>query len=243
MMNKRWIAAGTLVLALVLTSCEWWPRTVSGNGNMRTETRSVAGFSEVAVGGPFEVEITPNADFGLIIEADENLLNYIHVDKEGDRLKVKVRNGVNLRSKKGIKLRIALPELTAVSFAGSGNMKVNGVVQTNDKLKIDIAGSGNVTAEVDCPEVDADITGSGTIQLTGRTRSVDLSIAGSGDYKAEQLLSENTKVSVAGSGSAWVYASAVLEASIAGSGDVYYRGNPADVKRNIAGSGEVQPLQ
>lgn len=242
-MKKQWIAAGALVLALLTTGCQWWPQTVTGNGNMRTETRSVAGFSEIAVGGPFEVEVNPGADFGLVIEADENLLRYIHVDKDGDRLKVKVRNGVNLRSKKGIKLRISLPELTSISFAGSGNMQVNGIVKTGDKLKIDVAGSGNVTAEVDCPEVDADIAGSGTIQLTGRTRSVDLSIAGSGDYKAEQLLSENTKVSVPGSGSAWVFASASLDVSIAGSGDVYYRGNPADVKRSIAGSGEVQPLK
>lgn len=242
-MTKRWIAAGALVLALALTGCQWWPQTVSGNGNMRTETRSVAGFTEIAVGGPFEVEVTPNANYGLVIEADENLLRYIHIDKDGDRLKVKVRNGVNLRSKKGIKLRISLPELTAISFAGSGNLQVNGVVKTGEKLNVDVAGSGNVTAEVDCPEVDADIAGSGTILLTGRTRSVDLSIAGSGDYKAEQLLSEDTKVSVAGSGSAWVYASASLDVSIAGSGDVYYRGNPANIKRSIAGSGQIEPMK
>ncbi len=230
------------MLALALVGCQWWPHTVSGNGNMRSETRSVAGFSEISVGGPFEVEVIPNADFGVVLEADENLLRYIHVDKEGDRLKVKVRNGVNLRSKKGIKLRISLPELTAISFAGSGNMRVKGVLKTDQRLTVAVAGSGNVYAEVDCPDIDADIAGSGTIEMTGRTRSVDLSIAGSGDYKAEKLLSESTKVSVAGSGSAWVYASADLEVSIAGSGDVYYRGQPANLKRSIAGSGQVEPL-
>jgi hypothetical protein len=55
-------------------------------------------------------------------------------------------------------------------------------------------------------------------------------------------MSEYVDLSIAGSGSAKVYASMGLEVSVAGSGNVYYAGNPEKVKKSIAGAGFVKPI-
>lgn len=229
---------------MLISSCNWWGmKTVTGNGTIVTEKRSVAGFSEVSVGGPFEVVIRPGEGYGVSIETDENLLPYVNFDKDGRKLKIKLRHGVNIRSKHGIKVKISMPEIRALSFAGSGKISVEGEIVSNEKLKLSVAGSGDIEAGVKCPVVDANIAGSGTIKVWGETRDVDLDIAGSGDFKAADLLSEKTKVSIAGSGNAHVYASTNLDISIAGSGDVYYKGNPPNIKKSIAGSGNIKPMQ
>lgn len=228
---------------LLLASCNWFGmRTISGNGNIITEKRSVAGFSEVSVGGPFQVEIRPGESYSVRIETDENLVRYINFDKDGRKLRIKVHNGINIRSKHGVKVFISMPEVRALSYSGSGKIVVDGKLQSDNKLEVSVAGSGDIEADVDCPEVNAVIAGSGTIKLSGQTREVKIDIAGSGDFKAAELLSERSKVSIAGSGSAWVFASTNLDISIAGSGDVYYKGNPGNIKKSIAGSGNIKPI-
>lgn len=233
-----------LTLGAVLSGCNWWNfKTVTGNGTITTETRSVAGFSKLSFGGPFEVQITPDEAYKCEIEADENLMDYIHVDKDGDKLKVRIRNGVNVRSKTGIKIRISMPRVDDIAFAGSGKVGVNGTIKHDGQLSLSVAGSGDIVANVHVPEVDADIAGSGSIILTGETRKAKISIAGSGDYKSAELKTETTKLSIAGSGAAWLFASTLLDVSIAGSGDVYYKGNPAEVKKSVAGAGKIQKIQ
>ena len=56
-----------------------------------------------------------------------------------------------------------------------------------------------------------------------------------------ELMSENAKVSIAGSGDAYVFASSSLDVSVAGSGDVYYLGQP-HINSKIAGSGSVKAI-
>jgi hypothetical protein len=231
-----------MVLAAGLAGCHWGIGTVNGNGNIVTEKRSVAGFSEVSVAGPFEVVITPGDGYGVSVETDENLMQYVNFDKDGRRLKVKVRRGVNIRSRHGIKVQISMPEVHALSFAGSGKIRVNGVLESDRKIEFDVAGSGDIEAAVHCPRVEADIAGSGSIQLQGETRDASVDIAGSGDFKAGELRSETVVVNIAGSGNAQVFASTKLKVSIAGSGDVLYKGNPGNVEKSIAGSGRIKPL-
>lgn len=241
---KRHLFFSFVIIALLSAGCNWIGiHTVTGNGNIATENRSVAGFSEVSIGGPFVVELTQGENYAVRIETDENLIRYINFDKDGRRLKIKVHNGVNIRSKHGVKVYISMPEVRAVSFAGSGKVMVKGKLVADKKLDFSVAGSGDIEADIDCPEVDADIAGSGTIKLSGQTREVKIDIAGSGDFKAENLLSERAKISIAGSGSAWVFASTNLDISIAGSGDVYYKGNPGNIKRSVAGSGNIKPVE
>jgi hypothetical protein len=215
--------------------------TVTGNGHITTETRSAAGFTEVSFGGPFEAVIETGKNFGISVEADENLMPYINFDKDGDKLKVKIRDGINIRSRHGIKVRISMPKVAGISFAGSGKVKVEGTIRDIDELGLSVAGSGDINADIDCPRLKAEIAGAGTITTSGKSRDVEVDIAGSGDYKGADLLSERVKVSIAGSGSAWLYASLKLDISIAGSGDIYYRGSP-EIKQSVAGSGNVKKL-
>jgi hypothetical protein len=225
-----------------LAGCQFMNRTVTGNGVIVTENRSVAGFTRIASGGPMDVEIRPAPDFSVSIEGDENLLRYINFDKDGRKLKIKVRDDLNLRTSHGIKIRIGMPDIESLSCAGSGSIKAEGAFRSDRKLELNVSGSGRLEGNFDAPEVEANIAGSGNIYLSGRTRETDIDIAGSGDYRASDLMSENVKVSIAGSGSAHVYASMNLKISIAGSGDVFYRGNPV-ISQKVAGSGSIRKME
>ncbi len=105
---------------------------------------------------------------------------------------------------------------------------------------MNVSGSGNIKGQVDAPAIDVSIGGSGDIGLSGRTKDFTCSVGGSGDVNCGSLESENVTAKVGGSGNAHVFASVHLSATVSGSGDVYYRGNPSAPEIHASGSGTVE---
>src|SRR5258708_5789380 len=95
-MNKfAWIA---LALTVTLGSCRHFlGKRVHGDGNIKTEDRSVGSFKNVNVGGAAKVMISQGDQHSVKIEGDENLLQYIEVNQDGDRITIRERPGFNLQ--------------------------------------------------------------------------------------------------------------------------------------------------
>jgi hypothetical protein len=131
-------------------------------------------------------------------------------------------------------------EIKKLYVSGSGNMSVANTLKTDDKINIRVTGSGNVTALVDAPDIEASVSGSGNITIKGSCKDLEAKGSGSGDIKAAELRSENAEVALTGSGTASVYASVSLDAKVSGSGSVFYSGNPKEQQIKKSGSGSVQ---
>lgn len=238
MRNLFWV----LVTGLMISGCDEGYNRVEGNGVIQTKEKSLNRYDELEVSGAFKVKIVPSDNYRVVIEADENLQSYIRVDQDGDRVRIKMKNNINVRTSKPIRVTVFAGNLRRIELAGSCDLKSDGLIEHPERIELTIAGSGDANIEVKTPVTKVSIGGSGKVIINGKTRDLDLSIAGSGDFEGADLLSETSEVSIAGSGSAKVYASVELKVSIAGSGDVYYGGNPPSVKKSIAGVGNVKPL-
>mgnify|MGYP001233318034 CR=1 FL=1 len=231
-----------LGLVFVLFGCNEGFNRVEGNGITETREKALNSFDELEISGAFKVKLVPSDNFRAVIEADENLHEYILVNQEGDRVKVRMKNNINFKTRNTIKITVYANNLRRVELAGSCDLKSDGLLENTDKMELTIAGSGDADLAVKTPEMKVNIGGSGKVKMNGKTRDLKLSIAGSGDFEGEELMSENVDISIAGSGSARVFSSIDLKVSIAGSGDVYYAGNPGNVKKSIAGVGAVKPI-
>ena len=122
-------------------------------------------------------------------------------------------------------------------LAGSGNILGDGPFETSS-IRMSILGSGNITMEVYCENVDAEIPGSGNISISGQSDISDAHISGSGNIMAFNLESRSCEVSITGSGNCDVNVTETLDVHISGSGSVRYKGNPT-VNSTITGSGSV----
>jgi hypothetical protein len=240
-MRKSFLFA--LLIATITTSCNSiFRKTIHGNGNIKTEDRNVTNTGKIKSLGNFNIEIVQGSPSAVKVEADENLLPYILTENRDDKLVIRAREGYNLSSEDKIKITVTTDRLAEVEVDGSGDVNGVGKFSGADHLKISIAGSGNVNLNTNTPEIQSSIAGTGNITLSGETKDSKIEIAGVGNYKAEDLLSENVEVHIAGSGNARVYAENNLSVDIAGSGDVYYKGN-ASIKQSVAGSGKITKVQ
>ena len=124
-----------------------------------------------------------------------------------------------------------------IKVRGSGDVEVSGI---RGNLGIDVAGSGDVEAYgLQLESCSLNMLGSGDVKLKGRTAQLTARVLGSGDIEAGGLAAVSVSVSNTGSGDMTIHAIDKLEATLAGSGDLGYTGNPAILKVIASGSGEV----
>ncbi|MFO7658151.1 MAG: head GIN domain-containing protein [Bacteroidales bacterium] len=259
MKAKRIITAALSVIALIsLNSCEdWGLGCIDGNDRLTTEERVISDFSGVEVNGSFDVIIDTSAETSLLIEADENLLDYIKTRVRGNMLVIDTYRDRCLRSDNRIAIYISTPYISDIILNGSGRidcgsfeageakMEVNGSGEINfdnavtGELFLILNGSGEINGYARTGASDLEIDGSGEINIDGTCPLADMKIIGSGNIRAADFITGDCEVTIIGSGNATVFASSLLDAQITGSGNVYYYGNPDNVIKDITGSGKV----
>lgn len=216
-------------------------KRIKGNGNIETQDRNITRAERIKLAGSYDVEITQGPETSVKVEADENILPFLIVHEEDGFLVIKSKNHVSFSTEHDIKIFITTNKLEKINLVGSGNIIGKNKFTGSNKLDLKIAGSGDISLELNTPEIEAEIAGSGSITLKGETRDESIHIAGVGNYNAEELKAENAKVKIAGSGDVRIFAEKTLDINIAGVGSVYYKG-AASVKQKVAGTGDVKKI-
>jgi len=241
--NGKHLLLLALVLPLLIAvgSCRnFMGKRVRGNGNIRTEERPVTNFKQVEVGGAAKVKVSQGDKPSVKIETDDNLLQYIEVFQEGDKVYIKEKSGFNLRPSGDINVYVMSPVYNRISASGACDIIGQTKISNPEDLSLHVSGAGDIKMEVDAPTLSAEVSGSGNIDLKGQTKNVDLELTGAGHAHCYDLLAENTKVNISGAGSAEVYASVKLDANVSGAGNVSYKGNASDVNQHVSGAGSVK---
>ncbi|MDQ6813057.1 MAG: DUF2807 domain-containing protein [Bacteroidota bacterium] len=229
------------MLALLLSSCVDMGERIKGNGNIKSENRTVGKAEKIKVAGDMDVYIDQGPT-SVKVEGDENILRYIETLSNDEWFEIRTKDNVNISTEKPVKVYVTTPNITDLKITGSGNITCNQKFSTDNNTSFNITGSGDIITAINAPKVEAHISGSGNLHISGETKNVEIHISGSGNYDGPDLKAENADVSIAGSGDAELFADNKLKASVAGSGNVKYKGN-ATVDSHIAGSGSVTKAQ
>jgi hypothetical protein len=202
-----------LAACIVLASgCRWVG--VRGNGDIKTDDRTISAFTEIDVGGAFEIE-WQNGSPALRITTDENLLSYVESDVSGDTLHVRTQE--HIWPTHGIKVVISSPTRTGARIRGA--VKLTAKQLTGPKFALEASGASHVSLDGNIDDLLADMTGASELDASGlHTKTAEISTTGAGD--AEVAVAQRLKV------------------AITGAGKVSYSGNPT-IEKHITGAGSV----
>lgn len=216
---------------------------VKGNGTIITEEIEISDYNKISVAYAQSViyEQRKDAKPYVRIEVDENLYPLLEIKTTNKELKIGVEdNNMNIRPTKFI-VYTNSSTLSTVNIAGSTNVHVKGDLNT-DNFRVAVAGSGNTVADnIVCESLKIEIAGSGDVTLKGKTANANCEIAGSGNIDISDMASTKAKCQIAGSGNIYVYATEYLKSEIAGSGNIHYKGNPKN-DQSVAGSGKIKSM-
>ncbi|MFK7800841.1 MAG: head GIN domain-containing protein [Anaerolineae bacterium] len=224
----------TVIASFGLVGCAV---AVRGSGDVIEETREISNFDRVALDGMGEIILTQGETTSLIVEAEDNLMQYIKTTVRGDELTINIQSRRPIIPSRSIKFYITTPNLEAVSVDGAGVVSIDEL--DTDSLKLSMDGSGYMNIdELDASELLIDINGLGDLDVAGSTNSLEIDIDGSGNFNGRNLESQTASIDIDGLGNATINVENSLDVNVDGSGQVTYYGDPV-VSQDINGLGRV----
>src|SRR5262245_787004 len=201
------------VCIVFASGCRWMG--IRGNGHIETDDRTVGAFTEIDIGGSFEIE-WKNGSPAVQISTDENLLPYVKSEVSGDTLRLHTRE--QIWPTDGIKVVISSPTRSAARIRGA--VRLAATQLTGSKFALEASGASRVSLDGNVDELLADMTGASRLD-------------------ASRLQTKIAEISTTGAGNAEVAVAETLKVSITGAGKVSYSGNPT-IEKHITGAGSVR---
>jgi hypothetical protein len=237
-MEKKLSLTVTSAILLLLSACGM--AVIPGSGKIVEEARDVHSFSQVVFSAPGELTIKQNGHEGLVIEADDNLLQYIYTSIQSGILYISVEpKAIQLYPSKPIRYTLDVATLTRVALNGSGVIRSGELIASN--LDFDLKGSGDILiAAVKSQTTTLDLDGSGKYRFDSlMTNQLTVSLNGSGDIAMRGIVAKTADLSIDGSGRLTMtdVIADTLSTRIDGSGDSTLSGEVNHQAIAIHGSG------
>ncbi|MFH1050683.1 MAG: head GIN domain-containing protein [bacterium] len=212
---------------------------IPGSGNIVRQEQAVFGvINSITLLNNAKVYITAGSPQKVELEVDDNFI---------DNIIIKVNNKKLTISSKGIisptvlNLYITIADIAELINKGSGKIIIQNNFNQGSNLWLTVSGSGNIEINnFNATECNLSNSGSGNIIAnTGTINIGEYYLSGSGNVNFSSVINTNVIAKNSGSGKILVNVTDNLNATITGSGNIEYWGNPLDVTQNITGSGKL----
>lgn len=203
-------------------------------------SRNITGFDELQVSSGIDVYLSQEGSESINIEADEDIMDDIIVEKNGSTLNLRVDNKVmNWFASNGpIKIYVGFKDLKSIKVGGGSDLYGEGALEF-DKLEMSASGGSDIKLSLKANELKVHSSGGSDVKLEGYTSYFEGSASGGSDIKAQDLETEVAVINSSGGSDAHISVSRKLVANASGGSDVYYYGNPEDIESNESGGSDI----
>jgi hypothetical protein len=215
--------------------------------NRDTKTITVNSYDEINIVGFMDVDLVAGKEGSITIASPSNILPFIKVESQNNTLQIYYDPwrfaGFNFQFGNNNRTLVTVPfeSLNRIKLTGSGKVVSNNPI-VSDSLIADLNGSGDMTLNTIVSKLVTSTTGSGDMKLQGTADNFSTQVFGSGSVKASDLETQSATVDISGSGDVQLWATQNLIASVFGSGNVFFKGNPVAKEIKVSGSGQIKKV-
>jgi eukaryotic-like serine/threonine-protein kinase len=155
---------------------------IIGSGNAASKTWDVTDFTRLQISSRFHARIGKGTTFKVTTTADDNVLPFVRVSKEGNTLTIGLEPDRIYDLKKPLAAEITLPTLAALDLSGASRASVNGFRSENE-LTLRISGASKLDGSVAVEKADFQVRGSSTVSLAGSAQTARLAATGASYFK------------------------------------------------------------
>ena len=186
-------------------------------GVMVSHVRDKGDFSVVVLNGDAELVITPADTTGIRIEADSMIINKVQTKIKDNVLTIDYKKEAH--TKKTVKIFVSIIQIDRLECNGTVTLTTTEPIES-DSLVCKISGAGKYT-------------------LLGSAEKEYIEISGAAEVHGFDLQTSSCRVKISGSGKVETSVSDTLDVTIAGIGNVVYKGKPEVINKKISGLGKV----
>jgi hypothetical protein len=212
------------------------------------------------VGSGFEVDLAKGEQYTVFITLDDNLFEYLDINKQGDTLSVQLNSGHSYvdTTQRAVITLPSLDELTlsdaslgqvkdfdsldAVRFDLSDGSRLDLRNIRANEIIIAMADISQVAGDVNAGSGDFTVSGASILLLEGSAEEVSIVVSGASHALLEGFEITNASVTLSEESSATIEAYGELSADLSSGSKLYYFGDPklSDIK--ISGLSQMHKL-
>ncbi len=230
----------TIFSVLSLVSCLEF-ETIFPYGNTVAYERPVRTFDNISVSSGFELIVTQDNSQEVVIEAKENLHQYIEVEVIGNTLRVYRTRGILFGWGASVKVYVSTDYLDQISSSGGGSVVFDNLWVGNS-LDCHISGGGDLYGDVDLLSLYVSLSGGSKADLAGYADDLRINSSGGSKSWFNYLESIDCEIDISGGGYAELYVRHNLHVNGSGGSRVLFSGNPY-ISSNLSGGSIVSKMR
>lgn len=209
---------------------------IKGDGNVTKSERNVSSFKSVEVEDGIDLYITQGSKESIVVEADQNLHQYIQTEINGDNLRIYLSKGI--RKATTLKIMLTVVDIKGLSASGGSDVYTEGMLKFND-LSVICSGGSDIRLEIEAAELKFKASGGSDGYIKGIAKVFKAKASGGSDIKASALEAGSCEIEVTGGSDAEVHATTELFVRATGGSDVSYKGKPTKIDSNMSGGSSL----
>lgn len=211
---------------------------IRGNGNVEKQTRNVSSFDALDISSSFEIYLTQGNSESLVIEVDENVIDYIITEVVGGTLKIYVDRHKNLRNVKTMKAYISFKMLDKIELSGACDLFGENTFKFED-LDIESSGASDMEMTFTADKVYLDLSGASDVEFIGSADVLTIDVSGAADIHAQEFEVRKCIIDASGASTIKVFATDELSVDASGASTIRYKGKPS-INLDSSGASSVR---
>jgi len=199
---------------------------IKGNGNIVSKEIPVSSFIRLHLAAKGLIELVSSDEEKVIIETDENLLDYFEAVNSGRTLYISSEAKFKKPAFTKCVIKIYLRQIDALYVrCDGGDVNCSKVITLDNPLEIKIQSIGNTNLNICAPAIKVLSQCSGNVTLKGKCGSLTIKNQSEGNLFALEMIADDLSIRNMAEGNVELYANRSISIAHWGQGDVHYAGN------------------
>jgi hypothetical protein len=233
-------AISIALLAILVTSCQQtisFGNGIKGSGNVVTQNRNITEkFTGIDAGSGIEVEITQANTPSILVEADDNIIEYITTEIQNGILIISCKESI--KNAKERKVKVTLPDVESISASSGSEIKSMNTI-TSSSLDIKSSSGSEIDITIQAENAYCTSSSGSTINLKGKALKLQTQSSSGSDIDAEDLLANEINATSSSGSHTTIHPIVSLEASASSGGNINYVNVPKSVSKKESSGGSI----
>ncbi|HEY9124167.1 MAG TPA: head GIN domain-containing protein [Bacteroidales bacterium] len=233
--EKSTVLVAIMLFFVGLISCSN-VELIAGNGKIVKKEIDVKDFKGVCVSAGLDVTLVQDSFERVVIETDENMLEYVKFENNDGVLNIYRSEGRSKPTK--VKIYVTAVNIEKLYASSGADIKGAGLIKT-DYLEMDASSAADITVEVRGKYVVANSSSGADINILGEATVFNATASSGADIKAKSLIAGTTKANASSGADIAVCVKEEIIAEASSGGDVKVIGSPIRRDVRLSSGGDV----
>ena len=234
----RYLTALAVGVALLLfSSCNLDINidSVKGEGEVKTQTRTVADFNKIKASRGLRVILTEGQTGEVKVQANENLHDLITTEVTDNTLVI--RSEKNIRKADAKNIMVNVSNLKAIKSSSGANVRSNNELRSSE-LHVDASSGSVVSIDLEAKKVSCSSSSGSNIKISGQADRITADASSGSTINTTKLKTKTCEASSSSGSAIRLYCSEAINGKASSGSAIRYKGNPEskELKKSSGGS-------